>query len=245
MHRIPVLVLSLALSATVALGASPAAETGLQSYLENRAEPSTALVHAEAGRRGDVWTAVESFYARRSHRPVWIGDDGRPHRRARKVVAALRGADRHGLDPRLYRPDELTRLLDRTGRLSDEEANQLEVELTASLLLYASHLLQGRVSPEDVDRKWYIEPRQADLGEILAATLERGDRVEDFLDAVAPPHEPYDRLLDALERTRRIARDGGWPQVPDGPVLEAGDTADPARLTALIDRFEIGGDLVA
>ncbi|MDT8320934.1 MAG: L,D-transpeptidase family protein, partial [Xanthomonadales bacterium] len=45
------------------------------------------------------------------------------------------------------------------------------------------------------------------------------------LAALPPPHEGYLRLSEALQELQR-KRDAGldWPRIPDGPLLEAGDT---------------------
>lgn len=50
------------------------------------------------------------------------------------------------------------------------------------------------------------------------------------------------RLEDALARYRSIEQEGGWPTVPDGPVLEPG--AVDARVVILRRRLSISGDLI-
>jgi len=50
-----------------------------------------------------------------------------------------------------------------------------------------------------------------------------------------------ERMEAALERYRRIAERGGWPQVGPGPTLRRGDTG--ARVAALHERLATTGDL--
>ena len=50
------------------------------------------------------------------------------------------------------------------------------------------------------------------------------------------------RLEEALGRYRRIADDGGWPTVPEGDLVEPGDTAS-AQVEALRARLEAEGAL--
>ena len=52
------------------------------------------------------------------------------------------------------------------------------------------------------------------------------------------------RLEDALDRYERIADGGGWPAIPDGDLVEPGDTAR-AQVEALRQRLEATGELGA
>jgi murein L,D-transpeptidase YcbB/YkuD len=81
----------------------------------------------------------------------------------------------------------------------------------------------------------------------LPAALERASEAgpEAVAERLRPPHEGYEALVGALERYRRLEREGGWPKVPEGPVLAEGDRADPARLEALAARLVVEGDLEA
>jgi hypothetical protein len=48
------------------------------------------------------------------------------------------------------------------------------------------------------------------------------------------------RLREALARYRQIAADGGWPELPAGTVLQAGQRDE--RVALLRDRLRISGD---
>ena len=56
-----------------------------------------------------------------------------------------------------------------------------------------------------------------------------------------PASPAYERLRDALGRYRQIAAEGGWPAVPEGDLLAAGDTS--ARVMPLRQRLAAEGDL--
>lgn len=210
-------------------------------------EPRDLLEIAEADRLEDVAVEVEEFYDARDRKLAWLDAASEPHvqRRARHVIRTLRQASRHGLDPQHYRIGELESRLAHVeeGAPGHRALYELDAELTAALLHYGSHLLRGRVSPEDVNRQWFTEPRQADLSKSLGRALATDDAVRSFLADVVPPHEEYRDLVEALDHLRTISEQGGWPEVPDGPTLEAGESADPERLLTLARRLHVSGDL--
>lgn len=210
-------------------------------------QPRDLLEIAETERLQAVAAEVQEFYDGRGRKLAWLdGATGpRVQRRARQVIRALRRASRHGLDPQHYRIGELEGRLAQVegGAPGRQDLYELDAELTAALLHYGSHLLRGRVSPEDVNRQWFTEPRQADLSKALERALGTDDAVRSYLAKVIPPHEEYRELMKALERLRAISDRGGWPEVPDGPILEEGDSADSKRLLALSRRLHVSGDL--
>ncbi len=210
-------------------------------FLAGVSHPTRGLEAREDTRRR-VRKALERFYARRDDEMAW-SRSGRVRPAAHELVAALRAAGDQGLDPTAYAPDRLERAIaaadgDRGKRM------RLDVDLTAAFLTYGEHLLRGRVQPDDVNPDWYIEPRGRDLAAVLDDALE-GSGVAPALAGLAPAHRAYRQLADALARYRRLDAGGGWPQMPDGPVLAAGDPVDPEPYRALIDRLAAEGDLAA
>ncbi len=164
---------------------------------------------------------VERFYAGRGHRPAWILGRGNADD-AEQLLAALSDAPGHGLDTASYRLDLLTEEMAR-ARHGFPAAQQawLDVLLSDAFLTYGTHLATGRVDPKLLELQWEVERRSHDLVAVLEAALSAG-RVRAALDALAPAHDGYARLRQALAGYRRIAHAGGWPAVSPGPRLELG-----------------------
>lgn len=59
--------------------------------------------------------------------------------------------------------------------------------------------------------------------------------------SMADTHPAHERLQQALERYETIAQQGGWPEIPDGDLLEVGDSSD--RVIPLRERLAATGDL--
>jgi murein L,D-transpeptidase YcbB/YkuD len=186
------------------------------------------------------------FYGPRGNRPAW-SDGGRPSLQVDALVAALRTADREGLRPAEYHTVAIETLLRRLRAERDPAAAagaaaDLDLLLSDAFFLYASHLTEGRVSPQAVEPEWNIPGRGRNLVFLLGAALEHGHLAE-TLGLLAPPRGEYRRLREALVTLRTIAAAGGWPHVPEGAALREGDRGP--RVAALRRRLAATGELPA
>jgi murein L,D-transpeptidase YcbB/YkuD len=179
--------------------------------------------------------ALGRFYRSRDFAPVWGAADGGLDR-ASLLLRALAAADAHGLDPARY---HLEAIRSRRADSSDE----LDLLLTDAFLAYARDVRSGRLPPERRGPDWGIAAPSFDP----VAALARGVRTPAGFPALLaslPPRAPdYGRLLEALGRYRTIAAGSGWPLVPPGAQLQAGD--DDARVGAVRARLSAEDALVS
>lgn len=199
----------------------------------------------EAERRGldalegvHTSASVMPFYEERNFAPVWIGSDG-PKATVDSLLAALRRADREGLNPSDYHVETISSLRreHRTvNSSSPRRLSDLELLCTDAFFLYTSHLLSGHVSATKVSPSWNVPHRQADLRQLLTDVATSGS-VADAITSVRPQQPEYDALMGALQRYRSYAAEGGWPAVPDGPKLERGSSGD--RVARLRERLAV------
>jgi len=180
---------------------------------------------------------VLGFYARRAFRPAWNNEQG-PNRLADDLVAALNRADLEGLNPADYHIAEIgtlltyVRLAAASGRTPEvERLADLDLLLTDAFLLYGAHLLGGRVDPESLHPLWEASPRGADLSTLLESALD-SRKIARTLQRLAPTHEGYRRLREALARERAFAETGAWPVLPKTP-----------NVALLRERLSAEGDL--
>jgi murein L,D-transpeptidase YcbB/YkuD len=190
---------------------------------------------------------LPAFYRGREFRPAWI-DDRLSLGQARAFLEALRLVAQDGLDPANYHLATLESLLagiDEAApkglrRVPADALADLEMLLTDSFLLCASHLVHGQVDPETIQSDWSVKGRAGDLAAVLEKGLAAGD-VAAALDSLRPAHAVYQGLRKAFREYGSVAAAGGWPGFPAGPKLIKGDR--DARVTALRETLAAMGEL--
>lgn len=177
------------------------------------------------------------FYTQRRFQPAWSDAAN-----VRAMVAAVRASQDHGLLPSDYHLDALQERARRRPPAAEAQDASLDILLTDGFFQLAHDLAFGRVNPIRFNPGWNFslagaDPQRIDL---LETALAEG-RVREYLEARAPSHPLYRRLKLALERYRRIAAAGGWPSIPEGPLLGPG--VRDARVPLLRARLKSTGDL--
>ncbi|BDT59602.1 murein L,D-transpeptidase [Massilia varians] len=155
--------------------------------------------------------------------PRWLEHGQAP---ARLALRLLGDAATHGLDPALYRTDELAHQLDRAVSPDDKAA--FERALSTAMLQYLADLHAGRTpSPyrQDQDALAGFDP-VAELRQAAAS-----GRLADAVDAAAPALPLYARVKASLAQYRELAG-----RAPEWPAL-------PAGAAALRERLRLLGDL--
>ena len=204
-------------------------------------------VGVELRANGELIYARESvirFYGRRLYHPAWTNEKG-PTRLAEDLVNALRRADSENLWPKDYHLTAIESLLESIGadiqkglEMVSERSADLDLLLTDAFLVYGSHLLPGRLKPGTLKSEWLLNQRSA----ILVSALEGAMASNNLAGTLAPPAQPgFLRLREALLYYRELASKGGWPTIPDGPILRRGDRG--SSVAALRERLTLCGDL--
>jgi murein L,D-transpeptidase YcbB/YkuD len=198
----------------------PANADEAQELLRNRIEtagvPPRIVV---AGELIHCSAELPRFYERRLFRPAW-SDARAPLPPAPRLLAALRLAVREGLDPGVYHLKRLEAQLSgwhaRPLPLVASASSRVDLDLllTDAFLLYASHLLSGRVDPRTFDPTWHVAASsEVDLVGLVEQTVPSG-AVESAFEGLIPAHPGYGRLREAFSRYRRIEREGGRVRGP-------------------------------
>jgi murein L,D-transpeptidase YcbB/YkuD len=194
-------------------------------------------------------SSVIRFYQMRKYEPAWTRD-GYPLPVAEALARAIRAADAEGLQPAAYHLEriesslsDIRQVLARNERPETGKIIELEFLLSDAYLVYAAHLLNGRVNPETLHAdEWTIYPSRFNLARHLSTALDGGD-VEGSLKGLLPAQQGYGRLKTALIVYRGLAERGGWPVIPGDGRLEKGMKSD--RVPVLRSRLKVTGDMPA
>ncbi|UII30029.1 L,D-transpeptidase family protein [Fulvivirga ulvae] len=203
----------------------------------------------------------DDFYKDREYNLAWLNFD-EPEKQADELLEALDTAPEHGLKPENYDTKKIETLLNsiydieshkerrkkwrkkliknkkfkqkirEEDTLRFKDIAQLDFLLTASYLTYGSHLLSGRIDPNEKE-EWFAPRRKKDLSEHLAKAIRKND-IKESLQELAPSHRQYTLLRNYLIHFRKSLNNKA-PEV--GQPLQINDVGSEVikakkRLTA-------------
>ena len=185
---------------------------------------------------------LADFYERRGFSLAWSGTG-----KIESLIEVIKATANDGLDPTDYHLDEIEQvngLLENGKQLAPDERAALDIAMTDSLFRLGYHQRFGKVDPYDLDPEWNFarELGGKDPARAIQEAID-AESLSDYLAAIFPRVELYQRLQSYLVEYRKVAAVGGWPRVPDGPTLRPG--AADERLPILARRLAITGDLPA
>ncbi len=196
------------------------------------ADPAAAVSEALRARIEDLWdtgrldiegspvasvSVLPLLYEKGGFEPLWRSPDA-----VEQLLSAIEEIHRDGLTPDDYHFSALRAMAGADGGTPERRAG-FDILMTDALLRLSAHLFFGKVDPASLDRNWNLD-REVDGREAVdavAAALGSG-RIREWLDGLRPARAQYRRLVEALDRYRRIRAAGGWPRVPGGEVLKTG-----------------------
>ncbi|MGN6497866.1 MAG: L,D-transpeptidase family protein, partial [Tsuneonella sp.] len=115
---------------------------------------------------------------------------------ARKLVAAIEGIGREGLDPADYKPADIK------AAIAAGEGDALDQAASRSFAWLVEDLRDGRTPMED-RKQWFVVDPDPDLyrtGDVMAGALASHD-IADALKVLDPVHPDYAALRDELAKT--------------------------------------------
>ncbi|TCO06121.1 murein L,D-transpeptidase YcbB/YkuD [Natronoflexus pectinivorans] len=141
--------------------------------------------------------------------PLW-----RERENIDQLMDFLREVHLEGLNPEDYHMSKLELLMEKIvdSRTPDtEDLAELELLLTDSYLLLASHLGSGKTDSETIDPQWHAIHRNPDVDWVsfVDSTL-RHRVVKETLQSLTPSHREYSNLKKALAKYVAIEEKGGW-----------------------------------
>ena len=159
--------------------------------------------------------------------PFWIKDD-KPGPRAADILAVLKDAENHGLNPASYFVDKIDKYW---GNRDVAGLVRLDIYLTLGMMLYVADQREGRMEPRKLDPRLFAGARDVEVDwEALREKAFESPDMKAFMEQQAPPFLQYRNLQKKLIEYRALAAKGGWPSVPAGKVLKP-DIEDQRILT--------------
>jgi L,D-transpeptidase YcbB len=189
---------------------------------------------------------LTAFYSLRGGEPAWL-PHGHPVPGAWQLLDAVRKCPLEGLEASDYHfraLDSLLKMFNRNifwhRRWDPETGANLDLLLTDAYLRLARHLLIGRVAFKIPQDDWHVGRESIDIPAALDQALREKRDLRNGLQKLTPPQMEYGRMKYWLAEYLKIASQGGWSKVPEGPALDPKDKGP--RVSALCQRLRISGE---
>ncbi|TWT05701.1 murein L,D-transpeptidase [Reyranella sp. CPCC 100927] len=162
--------------------------------------------------------ALGKVYAEREHALLWL-DGGRPTRRGKALLEALKSMQDEGLEPEDYDVSLIEKLLG-----SDAPADQARADflMSRALILAGADVSSGRVNATAIDKDMSPVQRRPDYGALAREGLTASDP-RDFIQSMAPAGTQYPALKKALAQWRERIKTETYTKVPRGDLLRPGN----------------------
>ena len=178
---------------------------------------------------------LPNTYRNTNFSQLWLSEKNK-----KDAIYALQHSDEHGLLPSDYHLVEITELNNRYSKLSSQERAYLDILITDGTILYAYHLIRGKVNPHDLSFSWNFIEHQfpEDTKQYLRKAIDQ-ENLSEALFNLEPQDEEYLLLKLKLAENKVVIRDGGWEMVKIETPLHEGDS--DKGILQLINRLTAQG----
>lgn len=215
----------------------------IQKRLLSAGVPTEIVIRGESLRAPDL---IADFYRKRKYQPAWINLT-RPLKDAFPIVDAISNVEREGLSPDYYHHQSINKLIREIADALRNDKNtspgnlvDLDLLLSDAFLLMGCHYSAGCVNPVTIEMKWFAQPGELDISSIFENAV-RKNTVTESLANLLPSQDMYGKLKKNLMVYRKLAAQGGWPEMPEGTLLGKGDKDE--RIVKLKKRLIVSGYL--
>jgi murein L,D-transpeptidase YcbB/YkuD len=195
---------------------------------------------------GDKFHSIEyitNLYGKNDFKPFWTKPES-----LEDAITGINNSFEDGLLPRDYHLEAILVLKDEIASghgNKDEKAAKiadLDLLVTDGVILYADHLLYGKIDPITLVPTWNFG--YAPIPDLNPVTFEQSiinREIPARLSSLRPDIRQYDTMLTILAHYRVLAEEGGWPSILAGGKIEPGDR--DSRIPSIRKRLLVTGEL--
>ncbi len=160
-----------------------------------------------------------NIYEKNNFQPFWFNNE-RLNNSAFQLIEVIKRIEYEGLNPSLYRYDYLSQFFDKDILNANERA-VVDILLTNSYFLIASHFSDGLLDSETLNRDWMGIKNEVDLYSFLTKAVTE-NTVIDTLYFLLPKCENYIQLRNKLKEYKTIQSKGGFVPYTSNRTIEIG-----------------------
>jgi murein L,D-transpeptidase YcbB/YkuD len=213
----------------------PAVRQYLQSYLARLARTGVSA----GPDRASITASMQRFYRTLGYRNAWTNRQA-----VARLVEVIEDSAGDGLMPSDYHIDEIRKYYENPPESPSVKA-RADLLMTDAVITLFSHMRSGKIYPQSIEPDWNIAVSKpgADYDRTLMSAI-MGSRFPELVNSLRPSSPEYMHLRKGLAQYRKIAADGGWSNVPTGPMIFKVGALD-SRIPAIRRRLIVTGDLAA
>ncbi|RXK85066.1 peptidoglycan-binding protein [Chlorobaculum sp. 24CR] len=208
----------------------------VSSYLKSYLYRLERLDNVTAPRRLVIDGQLQRFYRSIGYRAAWTNKKA-----IARLVDVIEESDEDGLNPSDYHFAEIRKF---AANPPDSPALQARADIlmTDAVFTLMSNLRAGKIDPGSLDPNWNIAAHKpgANYDQTLMAAV-MGSEFPEMIAELRHLSPEYARLRKALARYRKIADNGGWQPVYQGPNIEKVGQVD-RRMPLIRQRLILSGD---
>lgn len=178
--------------------------------------------------------ALEQFYRIRGNQMVW-----NDMIIVLSFIQELEDSKEEGLNPLDYHLKDISDLTKVNHANAYENRVKRDLLLSDAFLLYADHLLNGKVDPHEIFSKWDIDRNYSNPLLVLTTAFEENNPLKAIND-IKPSGMDYQQLKAALKKYRNIQNMGGWDSIASEKNISMG--MEDTRIPQIIRRLNIDND---
>jgi len=163
----------------------------------------------------------DSYHASKDM-PLWTAEKNR-----KDLVEVIENAGNNGLLPEDYHLKKIKTLLSNFKQLNPSELAILDVLLTDSAILYAYHLIKGKISPEKLIPTWNF--MQNDIPKYALTLLQNAindEKISEVLHNLEPQDKEYRLLKKQLAQLNKMSENGAWETVKFTKTVRPDDAVE-------------------
>jgi len=184
-------------------------------------------------------TGLLNFYKNHNYELQWYAKENRE-----ELIEILEDSFDEGLIPEDYHLEKIRELEKKAedGNRDIDLLTDLELLLSDAAILYAHHLIWGKVDQSKFREEWDLpensKPKNIDS---LFIKYKYDNNLTALYDRLKPQHFMYVHLKKGLKHYRNIAENGAWTKIPEGETLKKGMTDE--SIAIMRTYLKITGDL--
>ncbi|NTU57412.1 MAG: L,D-transpeptidase family protein [Chlorobiaceae bacterium] len=214
-------------------------DPAVKEYLQNYLGRLDRLGASAGSDRASITGHMQRFYRAMGYRTAWTNRQA-----VARLVEVIEESAGDGLMPSDYHIDDIRKYYENPPESPALKA-RADLLMTDAVFTLMSHMRSGKVYPQSIEPDWNISVPTpgSDYDRTLMSAV-MGSRFPELINGLRPSSHEYMLLRKGLARYRQIADEGGWANVPLGPMIAKEGDRD-RRILAIRQRLVISGDLSA